>query len=177
MSRTIGLIYGTNEGNTEYICDTLVAIYNSVTPVNIELVDIGMVKDKAEIEKFDYLIWSCPTWNIGELQDDWDVYYPEIDSLDLNGKKLALFGLGDQYGYSSTFVDAIGILGKKAQERGAKLVAFYPRDGYEFEWSAALLPDEETLMGLAIDEDNEPEKTEERLLDWISNYVEPGFSG
>lgn len=177
MSRKIGLIYGSNEGHTTGVCETLKGMYDIIAPNIVEMVDIGTVKNKEQIEKYDYLIWSCPTWNIGELQDDWATYFPEIDNLDLSGKKLALFGLGDQFGYSSSFVDAIGILGKKAEEKGAEIVGYYPRGEFQFEGSAGLMPDGKTLMGLPIDEDNEPEKTEARLVEWIVNYVEPAFLG
>lgn len=175
MSRKIGLIYGSNEGHTTAVCEQMKGMYDIIAPNIVELVDIGTVKDKSQIEKYDYLIWSCPTWNIGELQDDWAAYFPEMDNLDLSGKKLALFGLGDQFGYSSSFVDAIGILGKKAEEKGATIVGHYPRDEYQFEGSAGLMPDGKMLMGLAIDDDNEAEKTEARLVEWIVNYVEPAF--
>jgi len=175
MSRKIGLIYGSNEGHTTSVCEKFKGMYDIIAPNIVEMVDIGTVKDPSQIEKYDYLIWSCPTWNIGELQDDWAAYYSKIDELNLSGKKLAQFALGDQFGYPSTFVDALGILGKKAEERGAELVAFYPRDGFQFEGSAGLTPDGKMLMGLPIDEDNEPERTEGLLVDWIVNYLEPAF--
>jgi flavodoxin len=76
---------------------------------------------------YDTLIIGCPTWNIGQLQEDWDVVYEQMDNLDFSGKKVAIFGLGDQYDYPDNFCDAIGILGQKFIERGAELVGYTRR--------------------------------------------------
>ena len=70
---------------------------------------------------YDFLIIGCPTWNIGQLQDDWDNHFLELEAFDLIGKKIAIFGLGDQYGYPESFCDAIGILGRKFIAQGAEL--------------------------------------------------------
>ena len=38
-----------------------------------------------------------------------------MDDLDLSGKKVAVFGLGDQEAYPDTFVDGLGILANKVK--------------------------------------------------------------
>jgi flavodoxin I len=55
-----------------------------------------------------------------------------MDTLDLSGRQVALFGLGDEGGYPDTYQDAIGIIGEKARERGATLVGFWPTAGYDY---------------------------------------------
>jgi flavodoxin I len=122
------------------------------------------------MQAYEYLIVGCPTWNVGQLQDDWDALYTRLDGLDLTGKKLAIFGLGDQYGYPDNYCDAIGILGEKLAERGAELVGFTPAEGYAFSYSRGVA--DGTFMGLALDEENESEKTPERVTDWVWQLVD-----
>lgn len=45
------------------------------------------------------MIVGASTWFDGELPTYWDELVPELESLDLKGKKVAIFGLGDQKNY------------------------------------------------------------------------------
>ena len=112
----------------------------------------------------------CPTWDIGQLQADWDKAYNELDALDLSGKQVAIFGLGDQYGYSDSFCDAIGILAKKFAALGAELVGFIPTEGYEFTHLEGVA--DGRFMGLALDEDNESDKSPKRVSEWVWQLVD-----
>lgn len=124
----------------------------------------------AKMLDYDYLIIGCPTWNVGQLQEDWDAAYSHLDDLDLAGKKIAIFGLGDQYDYPDNFCDAIGILGRKFRGQGAALVGFTSTDGYEFSYSLGV--EDSLFMGLALDEMNESERTPERVIDWVWQLVD-----
>lgn len=119
---------------------------------------------------FDVLLLGCPTWYVGELQDDWDNRFSELDSLDLRGKRVALFGTGDQICYSDTFQDALGILGEKCRERGAMLIGSWPTDGYDFDDSRGV--EDGAFLGLALDDDNQPELTEDRVKRWTRQLVD-----
>jgi flavodoxin I len=119
---------------------------------------------------YDKLILGCPTWNIGELQSDWDRLLPQMDTLDLSGRQVALFGLGDEGGYPDTYQDAIGIIGEKARERGATLVGFWPTAGYDFLESRGV--EDGMFMGLMLDDDNAPELTPERIKVWVQQLVQ-----
>ena len=110
------------------------------------------------------LIIGCPTWHIGELQDDWNFIYDKYKELDFTGIQAAFFGCGDQVGYPDNFLDAIGLLAKPFMENGGELVGRYPTEGYDFDASEALDGDE--FLGLGLDNDNEEELTEERLVIW-----------
>ena len=92
------------------------------------------------------------------------------DALDLTGKEIAIFGLGDQYGYPENYCDAIGILGRKFAAQGAELVGFTPDDGYEFSYSQGV--EDGMFLGLALDEENETERTLERIAGWIWQLVD-----
>ena len=117
--------------------------------------------------EYDNFILGIPTWYDGELQSDWEVYFEKFKTIDFTGKRVAIFGLGDQLGYDEWFCDGIGILGKVVIESGGKLVGYTQKDdSYDFDTSLALA-DDSTFYGLAIDEDNQPELTQERLKKWV----------
>lgn len=165
----IGLFYGTNTGYTELVADLIEEEFSYVAP---NLVTVHNIAD-VPLEKmlaYDYLIIGCPTWNVGQLQDDWDEEFLGLDDLDLSGKKIAIFGLGDQYGYPENFCDAIGILGRKFEDQGAELVGFTATDGYQFSYSLGV--EDGMFLGLALDEDNESERTPERIADWVWQLVD-----
>jgi len=111
------------------------------------------------------IIIACPTWDIGQLQSDWEGYYPELDEVDFSGKKVAYFGAGDQEGYADNFQDAMGILESKISELGGKTVGYWSTDGYDFNESQAVKNGK--FVGLALDEDNQAELTDERISTWV----------
>lgn len=169
MTTPIGLFYGTNTGYTELVVDIIEEEFSFVAP---DLVTVHNIADvpAAKLLDYDRLIIGCPTWNVGQLQEDWDDAYSDLEELDLAGKQAAIFGLGDQYGYPENFCDAIGILGRKLREQGADLVGFTPVDGYEFSYSQGV--EDGMFMGLALDEENESEQTRERVMEWIWQLVD-----
>ena len=72
---------------------------------------------------------------------------------------------GDQVGYPDTFLDGMGMLYETFQYRGAKFIGFWETTGYDFTSPLPLL-DHDHFVGLAIDEDNQPELTDERIEKW-----------
>ncbi|MCP6758631.1 MAG: flavodoxin FldA [Fischerella sp. CENA71] len=137
----------------------------------VNLHDISQA-DVSDFDKYDYFIIGCSTWNIGELQSDWDGFFPELDEIDFSNKLVAYFGTGDQIGYADNFQDAIGILEEKISELGGKTVVYWPKSGYDFNDSKALRNGK--FVGLAIDEDNQSELTAERVKTWV-NHLQKEF--
>ena len=164
MAEKIGLFYGSSTGAGENVAHIIKQIIGSTGVAEVDLAIVSSETVKV-MEKYQYLIFGCSTWNIGELQDDWDVKFNELDVVNFNGRKVALYGNGDQYGYSNSFVDAIGIIGKKIAGRGAEIVGFWPSEGYEYEFSVGAV--EGVFMGLPLDDDNQPEKTRQRTVNWV----------
>lgn len=156
----IGIFFGSTTGNTMRVANDL---QDKLRPVgDVELYDIAESSTQP-MSDCDFIILGSPTWGFGELQDDWAGEIPF--TVDLTGKKVALFGLGDQMNFSDTFVDAMGILADEVEEAGAELVGTWPSDEYDFSGSLALKDGK--FLGLAIDEENEPDLTDERLDKWI----------
>ena len=163
MSRT-GFYYGSTTGTTEFVAEK---IRDAAELMGLELtpVNIGTLGHPKDLLKHDRLILGIPTWNVGQLQDDWLSLYPKLDTLDFSGKQVALFGVGDQLGYPDNFLDALGTLGQKLQKRGADLVGFWSTEGYSFTASKAQVGDR--FMGLGIDDYNQEDLTEGRIAIWL----------
>jgi flavodoxin I len=159
----IGLFYGTQTGNTQTAAEVIQKELGGSSVV--ELYDISSA-DADEFKQYECLIIGCPTWNIGELQADWEGFYTELDSIDFTGKKVAYFGAGDQIGYADNFQDAMGILEEKISSLGGKTVGYWPTDGYEHNESKAVKNGK--FVGLAIDEDNQSDLTDTRIKTWVA---------
>ncbi len=161
----IGLIYGSDTGMTEEVVGSIV---DSWTASEIEVIEAHSVS-KSDFERFDKLILGLSTWYDGDLQSDWEDYYNrEFQDIDFTGKTVAIFGLGDQYGYGEYFVDGVGILAQVVLKNGGKLIGKWPNKDYDFDESKAQIEgNKDYFYGLALDEDNEPDKTPERLEKWL----------
>jgi len=159
--KRIGLFYGKNTVKTATIAKKIQDAFGNV---KIELISIEEAWQK-DFEACDFLIAGASTWFDGELPSYWDEIIPELSTLDLKDKKVAIFGLGDQVNYPDNFVDGIGLLAKAFETAGAKLVGLTSVDGYHFNQSQA--KNNEHFAGLAIDIENQPEKTDERIRDWV----------
>ncbi len=157
----VGLFYGSATAKTAAVSKK---IKEAFTGVNIDIIPVESA-GKEEFESYDKIIAGTSTWFDGELPTYWDEVMPELDAIDMKGKKVAVFGLGDQMKYPDNFVDGIGILALEFERRGAKLVGFTPVDGYDFTRSAAVRGGE--FMGLALDIENQGNKTDERIIEWI----------
>lgn len=159
----IAIFFGTQTGNTETVAELIQEKLGGESVA--ALYDIADASP-ADFEAYDCLIIGCPTWNIGELQSDWEGIYDDLDDIDFSGKKVAYFGAGDQVGYADNFQDAMGILEEKIAALGGTTVGYWPADGYDFNDSKALRNGK--FVGLAIDEDNQAELTASRVETWVA---------
>lgn len=168
--KKIGLFWGSDTGMTEEIVTIL------VDSIGVDLVDsINVFNASIEsFETYDTLILGLSTWYDGELQSDWDEFFEQFQKVDFSGKTVALFGLGDQEGYAEFFIDGVGIIGTVVQQNGGKIVGEWKTTGYDYIASKAVIKDG-WFMGLAIDEDNQPQQTDERLEQWITQLRTEGF--
>ena len=95
----------------------------------------------------------------------------EFSEIDFTNKTIALFGLGDQYVYADYFVDGVGIIGEVVINNGGKIIGKWSTEGYEHTESKAEI-EEGVFLGLALDEDNQPELTDKRIETWIKQITE-----
>lgn len=160
----VGLFFGTTTGKTADIAERIQTALGGDDVV--ALVEISEVQQDSELTEYPNVIIGCPTWDIGELQSDWDAFFPNLDNIDFSGKKVAYFGTGDQVGYADNFMDAMGILEEKISQKGGTTVGYWSTDGYDHENSRAIRDGK--FCGLAIDEDNQDDKTDERIETWTT---------
>ncbi|GAA5187284.1 flavodoxin FldA [Ferrimonas gelatinilytica] len=163
---SVGLFFGSDTGNTEAVAKMIQKKLGGL----VEVKDIAK-SSKEEIDEFSLLIFGIPTWYYGEAQCDWDDFFPELEQLDFNDKLVAIFGCGDQEDYAEYFLDAMGQVGDIVRDRGAIIVGHTSTEGYEFEASKALV-DDNTFIGLGIDEDRQPELTEARVDAWVKQIYD-----
>ena len=158
----IGLIYSFNTIKTSKNAEKIKKAFGK--DFDIEMVNVEEIDEKAFLS-FDNMLLGVPTWFDGELPNYWDEFMPAIEQLKLKGKKVALFGLGDQVGYPENFVDAIGLLAIALEERGAKVIGLTSPEGYTFEHSVALRDGK--FLGLPLDIENQAALTDERIKAWV----------
>ncbi|NEP89650.1 MAG: flavodoxin FldA [Okeania sp. SIO2C2] len=159
----IGLFVGSTTGKTESAAEMVQEEFGGDDVVTIHNMDEVNTED---FDGYQNIIIASPTWNIGELQSDWEGFFDELDNIDFNGKKVAYFGTGDQIGYGDNFQDAMGILEEKISSLGGTTVGYWSTDGYEHTESKAVKNGK--FVGLALDEDNQAEFTEERVKKWVA---------
>jgi len=162
----IGLFFGSTGGNTK---DVAKLIQTKLGRDAVDVVDVASASPE-QVEEYDYLIFGVSTYGMGSLQEDWADFIWELDDVDLAGKKVALFCLGDQKDYPESFVDAMKELYDKVLERGGAVVCPWPTDGYTFDKSAAVV--DGRFVGLAIDEDRQKDLTEQRVSEWVKQVRE-----
>lgn len=165
----IGLFYGSSTGNTEAVAYMIKQELDGRDGWETEVHNIGATTPEKMME-YTNIIMGVPTWNTGEMQDDWDIFLPNFDSMDMNGKKIAMFGLGDQNGYGFNFLDALGMLADRVMAAGGDVWGMWKHDTYEFEESKAQIEDH--FLGLGIDQDGQEEKTGQRIAEWVTQVIE-----
>lgn len=170
-TKTIGLFYGTSTCYTEMAGEKIRKALHTL--LSEDRVDVFNIADTPIIQTqfYDFLIFGIPTWDYGELQEDWEEIWDEMDSIDFSGKKIAIYGMGDQVGYPEWFLDAMGYLHSKLVHRGAIPCGYWPREGYVFEASKALTPDEQYFVGLALDDETEFQLSDARIQQWCTQII------
>lgn len=164
----IALFYGTCTGKTEAVAEQIKEALGEDFFATFE--DVSQIEPK-DLEQYDVIIAGIPTWDVGELQYDWQDIFDKLDEVDLTGKKVLMFGTGDQAGYPDTYQDAIGIVYNKFLARGAVGgLGFTDASTHEFEESKGCIEKDgkKLFVGLALDEDCQPELTEQRVADWCA---------
>lgn len=126
MSRII-IVFASMTGNTEEMAD---AIAEGLKEAGIEPVVKNVIDTNAEeITHYDGIILGSYTWGDGDLADDFLDFYDEMDDIQLDGKKAAVFGSCDS-SYSE-YGAAVDILVTKLKELGEEVIL----DGLKIELS------------------------------------------
>jgi flavodoxin I len=157
----IGLFYGSTTGNTLKVAEL---IHEAFGPGQVDLLDVHTASPD-NLTQYDVLILGTSTWHWGGLQDEWATFEDHLTRDTLEGKRVAFFGLGDQKRYADHFVDGMGLLYEKVKPLGIRIIGMWPKDGYDYTTSAAEAG--RYFVGLVLDEDNQADKTPERVQAWV----------
>lgn len=162
----IGLFYGPEGGNVDRVAKIIAAKIDNAR------VEVHLVKEiEAEtVAKYKNIIMGISTlgkhtWSSDNTGNDWDSFLPKLNGLDLKGRKVALFGLGDHIAYADFFVDAMGDLAEVIESTGAEMIGQVSDEDYEYNESRAFVDGK--FVGLPLDEDFESDKTEKRVENWL----------
>lgn len=168
----IGIFFGTDTGTTRLMAKKIAKRLGSEVaskPLNVNRISVD------EILQYDALIIGTPTYGEGLLpgvstgvkNGSWEEFAPELSGADMKGKKVALYGLGNQEKYPERFADALYHLYELFRHCGATMVGDWSTDGYEFEQSKAVV--DGRFVGLVVDNNSQGFLTESRLDAWLDN--------
>lgn len=169
----IGLFFGPLKGSVHRVAEKVKA---AIGEENIDMISVNDA-DETDLEKYDRIIFGISTvgketWNSDFSNTDWSKFFPNISKVDYSGKTIAIFGLGDHLTYGRHFVNAMGVLAKELLKNGAEIIGRVDPSAYEFEDSEAIF--DGMFIGLPVDEDFEPELTDQRVTSWVES-IKPGF--
>ncbi len=161
---TVGIYFATTTGKTEDIAERIHGLLNGAEAPK----DMSDVDDLSELCNHQGIICGIPTWNTGADSERsgtaWDTILDEIGELNLSGKKVAIFGLGDSSTYTENYCDAMEELHRFFQKAGATMVGYVSSDEYTFDESKSVIGT--SFCGLPLDEDSESDMTDTRISQW-----------
>lgn len=158
---TIGLFYGTTYGMTQKSAEKIKKAFGN-TKVDLYNLAHASVDD---MKKYKNLIFGTSAWGIGEMQDEWEIFIDNLSDMDFSGRKLALFGLGDQKEYPESFVDGLGTLYCRLPDKSC-VVGSWPIEGYNFYFSLANKDGE--FVGLVLDDHQQKDLSDPRIKKWVT---------
>jgi len=165
--KKIGIFYAPEKGSTEKVAKLI----QSKLGANVaDLILVDSATSAENFKNYESLIFAISTvgrdtWDSKYGKIGWDLFIPKISAHNFNQQKIGIVGLGNRITYADTFVDSMGVLAEIVMECDGDIVGRVPADKYDFNDSQALYADE--FIGLPIDEDNDSELTEKRLIHWL----------
>lgn len=168
----VGIFFGTDTGNTRRVAKDISSLLGSTVaakPVNIRNASV------TDLLAYDVLIVGTPTYGDGQLPglstgnatESWEEFLPKLAGQDFSGKKVAIYGLGNQKSYPNEFVDAMFYLYESFKQCNATIIGGeWSTEGYHFKGSKAVL--DGSFIGLVLDQENQKDLSSERLNTWLT---------
>ena len=166
MSKVL-LVFWPEKGNVETAADKMIRRIGQV-----EFRKVSVIHVTANLLKeFDNWVIGGSTvgshvWEDADDSNRWFEFFKLLDDVDLTKKVVAFYGLGDQILYPHHFVDGLAVFQEEFEKRHAVIIGQWPVDGYQFSDSDGMA--KKNFYGLALDEDRQPELTEERIDKWFA---------
>lgn len=161
----IGIFYASAGGNTTQVAEALQEAFELDDDACVLMEDD--FDSVEQFEDFDMLFLGSSTWGQGDVHFSWVDALFEITSenISFEGKTVAFFGAGDSQTHGEHFCSALGKFYQIFTKAGAKVIGFVDKEGYNYKASLAEMDGK--LCGLAIDNINEADQTQERIENWI----------
>ncbi len=165
----IGIFFGTETGTTRLIAKKLAKKLgdDAAKPLNVNRITVE------DLLAHDALILGTPTYGEGQVPGQstgvqagsWEEFLPKLQGMDMTGKTVALYGLGNQEKYSDRFANALRILYDVFMQAGATLIGDWSTEGYAFAHSDAVV--DGRFIGLVVDNNSQGILTDARLDAWL----------
>lgn len=170
----IGIFFGTDSGTTRLIAKKMAKkLGDGLTnkPLNVNRIT------PEEMTQYDALILGTPTYGFDQLPGiptgikagSWEEFVPQLADMDFSGKRIALYGLGNQEKYTNTFADSLIHLYRFFSQRGAEMIGSWDTEDYSFEQSMAVVDGK--FVGLVLDQQAQPLLTDQRIDDWLAQVT------
>lgn len=167
--KKIALIYWPKKGNTE------TAAFKIHSKFDKAAIDIFTITEfnTADFANYNAFIIGGSTTgadNWGQAHKTrWSDFFLKLEKAELKGKAFAMFGLGDQVLYPYHFVDGMAFIKETFEKYGAVHKGWWPTEGYDFHESESV--ENDMFYGLALDMDQQPELTDERIERWTAQVM------
>ncbi len=163
--KKIVLLYWGKGGNVER---TAHMIYSMFSPETIDIFDVVSF-DVNNIKNYELMILGHSTigaedWQDAKADNEWNAFFRRLEDVGSTNIIAASFGLGDQVLYPDHFVDSLGIYKEEMDNMNIKTIGAWPTEGYKFTDSDG--EKDGMFFGVALDVDNEPELTSQRIKEW-----------
>lgn len=162
--KKIAVYYGSSTGTTSELAQRIAKAVGA----EAHCFDVASA-DATDATQYDVLILGSSTWGIGELQDDWEGFLPNLAAQDLSGKAVALFGTGDADSYPDSFCEALALIKEALASTGCHFVGAYTPEGYSYDATRA--EEGGKLIGLCVDDVNQSDLTEARMQTWLDAFA------
>ncbi|WP_062106994.1 flavodoxin [Bacillus niameyensis] len=114
------ILYASLTGNTEEIAEILhEELQKHGCVVRKKSFDQGFI-DAKELAEYDGILFGTYTYDEGSLPFEVEDFYEDLDSVDLKGKVVSVFGSGDTF--YAHFALAVDTMAEKFADLGAKVV-------------------------------------------------------
>ncbi len=164
--KAIGLFYAPSGGSVHKVAKR---IKQKIKDRKVDMLYIRDVKPEDFLNYRNIILVSSTSgkdaWNNDET-DEWAAFMPGLQKLRLDGRRIALVGLGNSVLYPNNFVDGLSNFADLIEEKGGILIGKTETDGYTYTLSRSI--QDNLFMGLPLDEDNEANQTDARIEKWLS---------
>jgi flavodoxin I len=165
----IGIFFGTDSGTTRLMAKKMAKKLGDIAskPLNVNRITVD------DLLQYDSLILGTPTYgecqfpgiSTGVNDGSWEEFVPQFAGVDMTGKTVALYGLGNQEKYPDRFADTLFLLYELFTNCGATIIGDWSTEGYIFDKSKAVV--DGRFVGLVIDNNFQGLLTDSRIDAWL----------